>query len=155
RYLAANKRFDEALAEIDRAIELDPVSPMQRAVRGWVLHFAGRDPAALDQCREVVSDYPNFSPAHAFLGYTLEHIEDYASAIEAFSAAVRDDNSPTARASLAHAYARSGDAANARDLLAELEAQASSWRRGFRKSHVVDGSSEIDLGVSESRYVSP
>jgi|SRR5215213_1883258 len=40
--LGALGRFEEALVEIDRAIELDPTSVFANTVRGFILYYAGR-----------------------------------------------------------------------------------------------------------------
>jgi DNA-binding winged helix-turn-helix (wHTH) protein/Flp pilus assembly protein TadD len=69
--LAARGRFEEALAMIHRAAELDPVSPTVATAVGRVLHFARRYAEAAAQCRGVVAREPGFPGAHLDLGMAL------------------------------------------------------------------------------------
>ena len=44
----------EALAELDRALELDPTSSMVSDQRGYVLYMARRYDEAIDQFRKTI-----------------------------------------------------------------------------------------------------
>lgn len=58
-------RLDEAKREIDRAIELDPLSPAALNVRAYLLGVQGQTEAAFHAYDEELKLYPNFS-----LGWT-------------------------------------------------------------------------------------
>jgi Tfp pilus assembly protein PilF len=58
QYLLSNGRFDDSLAEIERARELDPVSLSINSDRGWFLHFARRPDEAIVQFRKPWSWIP-------------------------------------------------------------------------------------------------
>jgi TolB-like protein len=47
--LAAQRRTDEALEQIELAIEADPLSPVIAHIKGWILMFTGRTDEALAQ----------------------------------------------------------------------------------------------------------
>lgn len=60
-------RFDEALAEIDRARQLDPMSNIVAADRGVLLYFARRHDEAIEQLRSVLERAPVHSRAHMII----------------------------------------------------------------------------------------
>ena len=69
--LAAQGRFEEALAAVRRAEELDPLSPSIGAAVGRVLHFARRYEEAIGQLLRVCAREPGFPGGHADLGLAL------------------------------------------------------------------------------------
>ena len=69
--LAALGRFEEALASVRRAEELDALSPNVATAVGRVFHFARRYDEAAAQCRRVVERDPGFPGAHTDLGMAL------------------------------------------------------------------------------------
>ena len=60
-------RRDEALVEIKRAQELDPLSLIISAIEGWFLYFARQYDQVIEQCRKTLEMDPNFAPAHIYL----------------------------------------------------------------------------------------
>jgi serine/threonine-protein kinase len=120
-FLTAMGRHGEALAEIKRAQELDPLSPIISAVRGRALYFARRYDPAGEQCRKVVEADPKFSAAHLFLGRIYVQQKKYEEAVAEFKEARKLANSTATLAELGHAYAAWGKKAEARKILDELE----------------------------------
>jgi len=59
-FLAFQGRFDEALAESERARQLDPLSLIIAADRGAILYFARQYDRAIEQFRAVIAVDPNF-----------------------------------------------------------------------------------------------
>ena len=57
-FLASRARFDEALAEMNKALELDPLSLDIQTGIGRILHFAGRLDEAIAQYRARDADQP-------------------------------------------------------------------------------------------------
>jgi TolB-like protein/predicted Ser/Thr protein kinase len=66
-YLSAMGRHEQAFAEIKRAQELDPLSPLMLAIGGEVYILAGRYDEAIEQCRKSLELDPNFALAHDYL----------------------------------------------------------------------------------------
>jgi len=66
-YLAALGRHEEAIAEIKRAQQLDPLSvPVNRAV-GWVLYFARRYDQSINELQKALAMNPEFLGARLVL----------------------------------------------------------------------------------------
>ena len=63
-YLSAMGRFSEALAESQRLLELDPLSPASRNHMGWHYLYAHDFDRAIEQYRLVLASDPNFAEAH-------------------------------------------------------------------------------------------
>lgn len=108
-YLTAMGRFDEALAEIRRARELDPFSVLINWNVGRILYFARRYDEALGELRKTLDMDNDFGRAHTFLEYIyrLKGMD-----AEAFAEHLRVDalggTAPERLASLKSAYAGSG-----------------------------------------------
>src|SRR5438132_14003774 len=67
----ARGRFEEALAENRRALELDPLALIMNAARGWV-HFFRRDfEAAIDTLRKAIALDETFAVSHVWLSWAL------------------------------------------------------------------------------------
>jgi tetratricopeptide (TPR) repeat protein len=62
-----SRRFDEAIAEARRAIELDPLSVSAAFFLGFAYHSAGRFNAAVEQMRKAIEIDPSNSRTHANL----------------------------------------------------------------------------------------
>jgi TolB-like protein/DNA-binding winged helix-turn-helix (wHTH) protein/Tfp pilus assembly protein PilF len=71
--LAALARLDEALAEVRRAQQADPLSVIISRDVGEMLLFAGRDDEAIAQCRKTLEMDPNFGHAHLLLAWAYHH----------------------------------------------------------------------------------
>ena len=69
-YLAARSRFDAALTEMRRALELDPLSLIIQTGIGRILHFAGRLNEAIVQFDHVLETNPDFAQARIDLALT-------------------------------------------------------------------------------------
>ena len=69
-FLASRSRFDDALAEMRRALELDPLSLIIQSGIGRIHHFAGRLDEAIAQYEHVLQTNPEFAQAHIDLALT-------------------------------------------------------------------------------------
>jgi len=73
-FLGDLRRFDQSIAELKKAKELDPLSPMVGCdLADGYLH-AGRGAEAEAELHRIIDLYPDFVPAHSYLGSVL--IED-------------------------------------------------------------------------------
>jgi TolB-like protein/Tfp pilus assembly protein PilF len=118
--LACLGRFDQAVKEVRRAVELDPLSLIFNADLGGTLVLARRYDEAIDQLRRTLELDPSFGYTHYNLGQALEMRGELAGAIAAYEKARQLGNDPMPSAYLAHAYARSGRRADALRLQQEL-----------------------------------
>ena len=67
-YLLAMGRFEEALLEVQRAQELDPLSLLTSVNAGWTFYFARQYDRAIAQCRKALELDANSHGAHDCLG---------------------------------------------------------------------------------------
>ena len=124
-YWACVGKFDEALAEIRRAQELDPVSLVKITGVAQVLLMARRYDESIEQCRRALDMDPNLGFAHWLLGLAYMYKGSYEPAILALQKSIPlSADSPDEPATLAHAYALSGKRTEARKILEELKLQA-------------------------------
>ena len=82
-YLTAMGRFEEALAEIRRAKEIDPLSPIVNAGEVWTLYFARRYDEAIAQGLKIVEMNPEFAEIHEYLKRCYDQKGMYREAIAA------------------------------------------------------------------------
>ncbi len=66
-WLGIMGRYDEARAEIRKALELDPLSLIINAASGLLYQYAGDDDKAIRQLNKTLEMDPNFIPAHSWL----------------------------------------------------------------------------------------
>ena len=82
-FLAILCRFDEALREIDRALELDPLSVIISTAKGRILHFAGRYDEAIEQFERTITLNPQFAGVYFDLSATYGEKGMYQEALAA------------------------------------------------------------------------
>ena len=118
-YLQLRKRFDEGIAENNRAIELAPLDILPSIHLAWLYADARDGAKAVSQSEHVLEMDPNFTGAYLLLarGYELQgKWEDAAAAIEKAKAAY-----PHAYlAGMAYLGAASGDKLRAKKAISEL-----------------------------------
>jgi TolB-like protein/DNA-binding winged helix-turn-helix (wHTH) protein/tetratricopeptide (TPR) repeat protein len=117
-------RFDDAIAEAHRAMELDPLSATAGTTLGVRLWYAGKLAEAEQEFQKTLEVNPSFAVAHWGLaqcylakGRTDDGLDELTKAVT-FS-----DNSAYMRAHLAYAYARTGDRMRAEAIAKELESE--------------------------------
>jgi TolB-like protein/Flp pilus assembly protein TadD len=124
-YLVANGQFDEALAEARRAQSLDPVSLVAGSNTAGVLYHAGEFDRSIEQSLKILDMDPRAARPYEDLGRSYEQKGMYQPAIRAFRRAVTlSQRGPGYLASLAYAYALTGDRKETSRLFQELEQAA-------------------------------
>ena len=115
-------RIDEALAEIRLAQTLDPLSPMISSTLGSRLYLARRYDQAIEQFRKTLDRDPDFVNAQVGLGKVFERKAMYSEAVAEMKKALSHSEKNTViLAGLAHAYAVTGNPAEATKILRRLE----------------------------------
>jgi TolB-like protein/DNA-binding winged helix-turn-helix (wHTH) protein/tetratricopeptide (TPR) repeat protein len=131
--LAALGRRDEAMAEIKRAQELDPLSLPISTVAGWILYLGRHNDEAIDQYQRTLEMDSNFAIAHAYLGRAQVRKGNFEQAIiECQTATKLSDSHPFYLAWLGYAYAMSGHRNEALRIIYDLQTIS---RRKYVASH--------------------
>jgi TolB-like protein/Tfp pilus assembly protein PilF len=109
-YLSVVGKPDEARVEIERAKELDPLSPIVQIWDGVLFYYNRQYDRAIDQYKKGLQLDPNFSWAHAYLGLAYEQNGLIHEAIEEFEKAISLSRRNTCiLAMLGHAHAKAGN----------------------------------------------
>jgi adenylate cyclase len=100
-YLSPMGRHEEAIAEVKRAVELDPMSALYRQDLGWTLQLARQYDAGIEQFQKVLQMEPGMSNAHRGLGESYAYKGMYEKSIEAMQNHMKSsEGTPYALASL-------------------------------------------------------
>ena len=120
-YLASVGRCDDAIAEIKRAQELDPLSLIINTGVGRQFYYARRYNETIEHCLKTLEMEPNFAPAHWFLGQAYIQKGKYQKAIAELQKAVKLSGGRNLMlASLGYAYAVSGKRTEGQEVLNKL-----------------------------------
>jgi len=125
-HLALLRRYDEALAEMRKAQNLDPLSLVINADLAELLALAGSYDASIQQSLKTLELDPNFGLAHNHLGQAYLQKRMTAQAIDELKKAVAlSAGGATCIANLARAYVAAGQRADAAGLLDDLKRRSS------------------------------
>ncbi|MBA3634475.1 MAG: tetratricopeptide repeat protein [Acidobacteria bacterium] len=122
-YLRNKRQFGDALREIKRAQELDPLSTVIGANVAYV-YVLNNDPnSAVEQCKRMLEIDPNVPLTHDLLGIAYLKQQRYEEATAEFDKAVELSKRASSRflSSLGYSYAVAGRRAEALAILKELE----------------------------------
>jgi TolB-like protein/DNA-binding winged helix-turn-helix (wHTH) protein/Flp pilus assembly protein TadD len=121
-HLSLLGRFDEAIAEMKKAQNLDPLSLIINADLAELLVLAHHYDESITQSRKTIEMDPNFALAHNQLAQAYLQKQMYDEAVAELRKAVQlSGNSPTCIANLARAYVGSGKRSEAIRLLNDLK----------------------------------
>jgi DNA-binding winged helix-turn-helix (wHTH) protein/tetratricopeptide (TPR) repeat protein len=118
-FLRSMGRFDAALAEIRRALELDSLSLTIKLSLGITYYFAHQYDRAIEHLFAVLDLEPNYEIVHFFLGMAYVQKKMYDEAITEYKKAIKVVELDV-QAYIGHAYAMSGRKAEAHQVLDEL-----------------------------------
>jgi tetratricopeptide (TPR) repeat protein len=121
-YLKAMAGFDEALAEIEKARELDPLSLAINIGAGHVLYLSRQYDQAIEEYQRAVELDPSFIATHVWFGRPYLEKGRFAEAIAELETAVRlSGQSTLALAMLGHGLASVGRTDEALQILKKLK----------------------------------
>ena len=83
-YLLAMGRFDEAIAQMSKACDLDPMSPIINSGLGLIYYYFGRYDEAIKQYQKTLEIDPDFIFGHEGLGASFEAKGLYDEAVEEY-----------------------------------------------------------------------
>ncbi len=121
-YLATQGRFDEAFVQHKVALELDPISQPLNGNASRALYMARRYEDAIELAEKNLEIAPDFFISHYVLGASYRQIGNMGKALEHARLAVSLSGFFAFKGELGVTLAMAGKEAEARDLLAELEA---------------------------------
>ena len=123
--LTPTLRHDEAIAELKRALELEPLAPWIGADLAWAYNAAKRFEEAIAASQSVIDLDPSFPLSHASLGYAFLETGRYEEAFAELRKEVElTGEDPFAMARLGWAYGVAGIHGEAQAMLAELKIRA-------------------------------
>jgi adenylate cyclase len=145
--LSSLERYDEALREVRRAKELDPL--LVQSDVGTALLRAGRFDEALEEARKAVASEPGSARCHSNLGWALIFSGDPAAGIASLESAVALSPGATLFLSqLGQAAALTGDVDRARKILAQLHELAErDFVSPYHFAYVHAGLGEADAAI--------
>jgi eukaryotic-like serine/threonine-protein kinase len=122
--LAMSGRTAEALTELKRAQQLDPLSLFIATDMNVPFYVARQYDLSIEQSRKVIDMEPNFYLAHFTLAMALARKHDNKTAVSEFLKAKSLSDVPWNDAGLGYVYASSGREQEALNLIAEMKARA-------------------------------
>jgi len=149
-------RHEEAIAEAERAHELDPLNLLTYTVVGDTLFYARRFECSLAPYRKCLDLDPTFGAAHTDLARSLEHVGRPDEAIEEFVRGTEGpDGLPRPSSGLAILYARAGRLEDARAMMQAVEALSQKQfvsPYGIASYYAVIGDNDRALDWLEKAY---
>jgi TolB-like protein/tetratricopeptide (TPR) repeat protein len=150
-------RFEEAIADAERSLRLDPLSFAAHVDLAVVQRAAGQHDRAIVELRRALEIFPERPRGHFQLGVTFMFMDRTNDAISELETAVKSSQggNPRFQAYLGYAYAAAGRPLDARRILNELE---SLGRRQYVSSfglaliHDALGEKEPALAALERAY---
>jgi TolB-like protein/Flp pilus assembly protein TadD len=153
-YLASLNRVDQAVREIRRAQQLDPLSLNINTSAGWVFIYTRQYDQAIEQCGKALGIDPEYLSAHDCLGEGYLAKGMFEQAVAEFRRAA-SGGEPVRTVGLARAYGVMGKRNEARMVLDEL---TKASKQGyfppylFGAIHVALGENEQGLAWLEVAY---
>jgi TolB-like protein/DNA-binding winged helix-turn-helix (wHTH) protein/Tfp pilus assembly protein PilF len=127
-FLSAMGRHGESLAEIRRAQQLDPPSPIINVIAAQVHFFARQYDQAIDQSRKTLELDAHFYIAHDYLGWALNQKGMYKEALAAVQQAQAIEDTPLQLCEVGQVHAAAGDRERAQAVLRDVIARSRQLR---------------------------
>src|SRR5438876_115236 len=147
--------FDKAIAELNRALRLDPLSLIINADLGVGLVTARRYDESIVQLRKTVEMDPYFYYAHLHLGKALQLNGQLDQAMAEYKKAAALNDDPLVLGLLAQGYAKLGQRDEALKTLGQLQQIATQryvWNYTFALVHITLGQNDKAIEHLERDY---
>ena len=119
--LMSTGRVDESIAQILRAQELDPLSPIISTDVAEMFYWAGRYDRAIDQARKTLELHPHYHMAHGLLGWAHAQNGQFREALSEFRKAEVAADEPGTRVGLGYVAALTNNKVEARQILERIK----------------------------------
>jgi adenylate cyclase len=147
-FLATQERYNEALREMRQAYLLDPLSPSVNTGLARIYQFRGEYDRALAQINKTIALDTLFADSYFVKGKIFSKKKQYKAAIQEFrKAADLSNRRPIILAAMGTNYSRIGRTAEARKLLAELQAPPVNNEKMYAATMI-----QSSLGQTEEAY---
>jgi TolB-like protein/Flp pilus assembly protein TadD len=123
-FFIATGRFSDALGEVNKALKLDPLSPIINAVDGWPFYFMRNYQQAVHCYKKAIELEPKSLPAHYLLAATYGQFNLGDKAVAEMQTVRTLDESSLTLSGLAEAYAVAGQESEAQNMLTEMDRMA-------------------------------
>ena len=120
-HLAQQGRFDEALAEIEVAKQLDPLALILRVVAGWIYMTANRPQESIAELEAIIEMDPAWPGTYLYIDLPYLMVGREKEAVDAMVHYVRLTDRAAVADSVAQAYATGGMAAYWNAVIDELK----------------------------------
>ena len=107
-FLWVMKRPEEAMAQMERALQLDPLNEVVQLHHAWMLQSAGRDDEAIVQVRKLLRTSPQHPMAHQMLSVLLLCKAMYEESLAEMKASYSSIGDREVEEALTQGYAQSG-----------------------------------------------
>ena len=126
-YLMVTNQMKGAEAEMNRAREIDPASPLVNSALAEVKYYQRDYDGSITQAWKTLQEHPGYPYAELWMAWSYREKKMYAESIEILRGAARQsNNNPAFLAQYGHALAVSGDKAGAQQVLAQLRSLSAS-----------------------------
>ena len=147
-FLTAVGRFDEAAAELERARDLDPLSPIIKVIGGYPFYYSRRFEEAARRFQTVIAADAGYSMAHFRLGLTRAQQGRYDEAIREFETSVSLSNDRDAIAALGYVNSLTGNRSQAESAESELaERERDGFVSAYNRALVRIGMGDLDAAM--------
>jgi len=146
--LVSAGRMAEAMAEVEKAQSLEPLSLPINAGVGWVSFLARNYDRTIEECGRTIEMDATFGPAYMYRGMAYEQKGMLNEAIADLETARRLQERPSILGALGHAYAVAGQKDKARTLLRQLkESSATQYFPPYQLALIAVGLGETDDAI--------
>jgi tetratricopeptide (TPR) repeat protein len=149
-YLSFCGRFDEAFDQINRALEIDRLTPLVPQTLCWTMYHAGRFDEAIAATGKLIESEPQYGLSYLFLSSMLGRVGRHDEALKTCRRAVQIlGRTQYTLPWLASAHAAAGNREKAAALLAEIEETA---KTRYVSPYLI-GMVYVNLGDAENALV--